>query len=166
LAFTAIFEFDFRKPQEDGGDHPAHRPVEFDLLCDDDDLQPTLAPIGQQVHAVPKAAAKSVKFPTDDDLDRAVEDVLLKLLEGRAVKRLPAFLVLIPLDLSGSDVDAFKPLLDFGFLAVGLLVATAHPDVSGDFHDGLSVFGDNMLDARRPALLLPITLRREVDNDK
>jgi hypothetical protein len=63
-------------------DHATDRAVEFDLLGDNDDLEATFAPVGQQVHAIFETAAEAVEFPDDDRLDLADEDVLLEPLEG------------------------------------------------------------------------------------
>jgi hypothetical protein len=47
LPLGTILQFDLRQAEEQGGNHPADRPVEFDLLGDHHDLHPLLAPVGE-----------------------------------------------------------------------------------------------------------------------
>src|SRR5262249_2243277 len=85
LALSAVFQFHFSQTQHDCGDHAPHWAIEFDLLRDDDDLEPPLAPVGQQIHSVTQTPGKAIQFPANHNLYLPVEDVGLKAVKLRAL---------------------------------------------------------------------------------
>ena len=63
-----MLRFDLCQSKQDARHHPADRPAQVDLLGHGDYAGSSLAPVGEQVHAVPLAARDPVQLPHHDRL--------------------------------------------------------------------------------------------------